>query len=68
MLAAATLSSPVILPVWAIAMTASVVLIDLHLRHELTLFHNLGVTTWRAVLVGTVPAVLGELLLVMLMP
>ena len=40
----------------------------LHRRSELALLHNLGITTSYAVAVSTVPAILLEAVLVMLLP
>lgn len=48
-------------PVWTIAFTAALVWLDLRRRKELVLLHNLGVQTFAAVGVGTIPAVVGEL-------
>ena len=51
------------LPVWALAASASLVHIDLHRRKELMLVKNLGVTTAHAVVIGTIPALLFETVL-----
>ena len=51
------------LPVWALAVSASLVHIDLHRRKELMLVKNLGVTTAHAVVIGTIPALLFETVL-----
>jgi hypothetical protein len=53
---------------WVIGMTASLALIDLHRRRELTLLHNLGIDTSRVVLISTTPAIVFEGILVMLLP
>ena len=65
---AATQSGAVLLPAWTIVMTALVALIDFQIRHELTLFHNLGISTRRAMMVSAIPACVGEAVLVVLMP
>jgi hypothetical protein len=54
-------------PAWVIVMTASLSLIDLHRRRELTLLHNLGIDTSRVVLMATTPAIAFEGLFVMLL-
>lgn len=51
------------LPLWALAVSASLVHIDLHRRKELMLVKNLGVTTAHAVVTGTIPALLLEIML-----
>ena len=48
-------------PLWTVVASASLVLVDLHRRHELRLLHNLGVTTQFAVAVASVPALLFEI-------
>ena len=58
-------SSP-LLPAWAVVMTATLVLVDLHRRKELALLHNLGITTSSAVVVAATPAIGLEAVLVML--
>ena len=55
-------------PMWVVVMTASLALIDLHRRRELTLLHNLGIDTSRVVLLATTPAIVLEGMLVMLVP
>ena len=49
-----------LIPYWVVVMSPAVVLVDLQRRKEIALLHNLGVTTRSAVAVGTVPAVLLE--------
>ena len=49
-----------LLPLWVIALSPAVVLLDLHRRKETTLLHNLGVTTRFAVTMGSLPSVLLE--------
>ena len=61
-------SGEVLLPFWAVVMTVSLVLVDFHRRHELTLLHNLGISTVQAVALAATPAVVLEGLLVMLLP
>jgi hypothetical protein len=51
---------------WVVVMTAGLILIDLHRRRELALLHNLGVTTGRAVMLATLPAIVLEPVIVML--
>lgn len=63
---AATESSAPVLPVWVVVMTATLTLVDLHRRRELTLLHNLGIATPHVVILATLPAVVAEILLVML--
>lgn len=48
------------LPVWTLAVSASLVHLDLHRRKELMLVNNIGVTTGHAVLIGSLPALLFE--------
>ena len=57
-----------LLSLWALVMTGSLMLVDLHRRRELALLQNLGVSTFHAVVVATMPALLLEALLVMLVP
>ena len=45
-------------PLWTVLASASLILVDLHRRHELRLLHNLGVTTQMAVAVASVPSLL----------
>ena len=66
-LAAVSDPASALLPVWVIVMTASLNLVDLHRRKELTLLHNLGITTSTAVGVATLPAIAVEAVLVMLL-
>ena len=49
-----------LLPLWVIALSPAIVWLDLHRRKEITLLHNLGVTTRYAVAVGSVPSLLLE--------
>ena len=63
---ATTKGGMAVLPLWTIAMTAALVLVDFRRRHELMLFRNLGLSTTRAVVTATLPAVASEILLVML--
>lgn len=44
-------------PVWAIVVTPLLCFADLRFRKELTLLHNLGVSTAYALVVGTIPSV-----------
>lgn len=67
-LAAGAQTAAPMLPGWVVVMTASLTLVDLHRRSELALLHNLGITTSYAVAVSTVPAILLEAVLVMLLP
>lgn len=55
-----------LLPAWAVVMTATLLLVDLHRRKELQLLHNLGISTSSAVAVATAPAIVLEVVLVML--
>jgi hypothetical protein len=55
-----------LLPAWVVVMTASLLLVDLHRRKELQLLHNLGISTSSAVAVATAPAIVLEVVLVML--
>jgi hypothetical protein len=43
--------------------SSTLLLVDLHRRKELALLHNLGIVTSQAVVVGTVPAIIMEALL-----
>jgi len=52
-----------IMSFWGVVITAALVLVDLHRRKEVMLLHNLGVTTQHAILVGTIPAVMLEILM-----
>lgn len=47
-------------PVWTLLMLPSLMLADLWRRKELALIHNLGITTHGAVIVGSVPAMVLE--------
>ena len=60
-------ASGAVVPVWTLAMSASLVLIDLWRRKELVLLHNLGVTTHAAVIVASVPALVLEAGLLMIL-
>ena len=51
------------LPVWVLAVSASLIHLDLHRRKELMLANNLGVTTVHAMMIGTIPALLFETVL-----
>ena len=53
----------VVLPVWTLAVSASLIHIDLHRRKELILLNNIGVGTGNAVFVGSLPALLLEAVL-----
>ena len=55
-----------IMSFWGVVVTAALVLVDLQRRKELMLLHNLGVTTQHAIVVGAIPAVMIEMLLVTL--
>jgi hypothetical protein len=66
LMSAGATAGAILLPAWVTVMTASLTLIDLHRRHEITMLHNLGLTTSRVVLVSALPAIVGEALLVML--
>jgi hypothetical protein len=52
-----------VLPVWAVAVSASLVHLDLHRRKELMFLNNLGVATSQAVFIGSIPALLFETML-----
>lgn len=67
-LAAGAVSVAPLLSPWVVLMTASLTLVDLHRRRELALLHNLGITTTRVVVTATIPALVLESLLVMLLP
>jgi hypothetical protein len=58
----------VVVAAWAIAMSAALVLLDLHRRHEIALLNNLGVTTATAVVLGSVPAAVMETFIRLLLP
>ena len=51
------------LPIWSLVMSATLMLVDLLRRKELVLLNNLGVATAGAVMVGVLPAIVGEVLL-----
>jgi hypothetical protein len=53
-------------PVWTLLMLPSLMLADLWRRKELALIHNLGITTSGAVIVGSVPALILEVGLLLL--
>ena len=67
---ASTTRSPegdvVLLPLWTLLVSPMLVLFDLRRRKELTLLHNLGVATGQAVLIGTLPAVILEALVLLI--
>ena len=50
----------IIVAAWAMLVSAALVLLDLHRRHETALLNNLGVTTSTAVGLGSVPAAVME--------
>ena len=58
--AAFTNGNALLLSGWTLVLTAALMHLDLHRRHEATLLNNLGVITSRAVILGTVPAVVME--------
>lgn len=62
-----TESEGLLLSGWVVVMTSGLTLIDLHRRRELALLHNLGITTPHAVMLATLPGIVLELLLVMLL-
>ena len=66
MAGASTKNGLAVLPIWAIVMTAGLVFVDFRRRHELMLFRNLGIGTVQAVGIATLPALVSELVLVML--
>ena len=53
-------------PIWIVAMAASLVLVDLHRRKEIMLLQNLGITTASVVGMATLPAVAFEVALLFL--
>ena len=53
----------VVLPVWTLTVSASLVHLDLHRRKELMLLNNIGVATGNAVIIGSLPALLFEAVL-----
>lgn len=55
-----------LLSIWIVVMTASLTLVDLHRRKELSLLHNLGIATSRTVMMATIPAIVLETVFVML--
>jgi hypothetical protein len=62
-LAMASLRPGPFFPAWSVAIVACLCLADLHRRKETLLLANLGIRTSAAVLVGTVPAVIIEVVL-----
>lgn len=58
--AAFTNGNPLVLSGWTLALTVALMRVDLHRRHEVDLLNNLGVITSRAVILGTVPALVME--------
>ena len=54
--------------IWAFVMSVSLMLVDLLRRKELVLLNNLGVATAGAVMVGVLPAIVGEVLLLTILP
>ena len=66
---AATIRTPegdvVLLPLWTLLVSPTLLLFDLHRRKELSLLHNLGVATSQAVFTGTMPAVILESLVLL---
>ncbi len=66
MAAALTNGSPIILAVWTLVLSAALMRLDLYRRHEVALMNNLGVLTSHVVLVGTLPAIVMESVMVML--
>jgi hypothetical protein len=55
-----------VINIWTVVMSTSLVLLDVHRRKELMLLNNLGIRLFVVALVGTIPAAIGESLLVML--
>ena len=64
--AAFTAGNPFILAIWTLALSASLVRVDLFRRREIDLLNNLGVTTTHAVVIGTLPAIVMESAMTML--
>lgn len=56
----------VLLPLWTLLVSPMLLLFDLRRRKELMLLQNLGVATSQAVIIGTLPAVVLESLVLML--
>lgn len=54
-------------PVWTLLMLPSLMLADLWRRKELALIHNLGITTPAAVIAGSIPALVLEAGLLLLL-
>jgi hypothetical protein len=63
--AAAAEDGGVLIPIWVLVMAVSLTFVDLLRRKELSLLHNLGVTTGGAVLAGSLPAAVMETLLML---
>jgi hypothetical protein len=64
--AAFTTGNALVEMVWTLALTAALVRLDLSRRREEALLNNLGVITWHAAILGTLPAVSMETALVVL--
>jgi hypothetical protein len=58
--------NPLVQMAWTLALTATLIRLDLNRRREEFLLNNLGVPTRHAVMLGTMPAVLVETALVAL--
>jgi hypothetical protein len=63
-----TPSGGMLFPAWIVVMAGSLMVADLHRRKELMLLYNLGIPAWRAAAVATIPALVMESLLVVLLP
>jgi hypothetical protein len=67
---ASTIRTPegdvVLLPLWTLLVSPTLLLVDLRRRKELLLLHNLGVATSQAVFTGTLPAVILEALVLLI--
>ena len=58
--AAFTNGNAIVLAGWTVVLSAVIVRFDLYRRHEIALLNNLGVLTWHAIVLGTLPAVVME--------
>jgi hypothetical protein len=62
-----TPSGDLLYPAWVVVMTGSLMFADSYRRKEVMLLYNLGVPLWRGALMGVIPAIVLEVLLVMLL-
>lgn len=63
-----TPSGNLLFPAWVVVMAGSLMVADVYRRKEVMLLNNLGIPVWRAAAVATLPALVMETLLAVLLP